>query len=254
MFEKVSPDLDFVKREVETVHFWKKHDIFEKSIKNREGARNSPSRRPAHGQRQAPHRPYRDPRHQGPHPPLPDHEGQARPRKAGWDTHGLPVELEVEKLLGLDGKEQIEQYGLEPFIASARRVSGSTRACGRISPNTVGFWADMDDPYVTYHDNYIESEWWALKQIWDKKLLYKGFKIVRTARAVELRFPHRRWRRDIRRSRSVRCGSFQGCWRGCRTSSHGPRRRGHFRSNVALCVNPEDTYCKVKAADGYTVL
>ena len=100
------------------------------------------------------------------------------PRKAGWDTHGLPVELEVEKLLGLDGKEQIEEYGLDPFISKCKESVWKYKGMWEDFSGTVGFWADMDDPYVTYHDDFIESEWWALKQIWDKNLLYKGFKIV----------------------------------------------------------------------------
>ena len=105
-------------------------------------------------------------------------KGYMVPRKAGWDTHGLPVELEVEKLLGLDGKEQIEQYGLEPFIAKCKESVWKYKGMWEDFSSTVGFWADMDNPYVTYSNNFIESEWWALKQIWDKGLLYKGFKIV----------------------------------------------------------------------------
>jgi len=105
-------------------------------------------------------------------------KGKYVPRKAGWDTHGLPVELEVEKLLGLNGKEQIEEYGMEPFIKKCKESVWKYKGMWEDFSGTVGFWADMDNPYVTYDDNFIESEWWALKQIWDKKLLYKGFKIV----------------------------------------------------------------------------
>lgn len=105
-------------------------------------------------------------------------KGKYVPRKAGWDTHGLPVEIEVEKLLGLDGKDQIENYGLEPFIKKCKESVWKYKGMWEDFSNTVGFWADMDNPYVTYDDNFIESEWWALKEIWNKGLLYKGFKIV----------------------------------------------------------------------------
>ena len=105
-------------------------------------------------------------------------KGYMVPRKAGWDTHGLPVELEVEKKLGLDGKDQIEKYGLEPFIKQCKESVWKYKGMWEDFSGTVGFWADMDNPYVTYHNSFIESEWWALKQIWDKGLLYKGFKVV----------------------------------------------------------------------------
>ena len=179
MYQKVDTNLNFVEREKEVEKFWKEHDIFEKSMKDREGCPeytfyDGPPT--ANGKPHIGHvltRVIKDmiPRYR-------TMKGYKVPRKAGWDTHGLPVELEVEKLLGLDGKDQIEEYGLEPFIDKCKESVWKYKGMWEDFSSTVGFWADMDNPYVTYDNNFIESEWWALKQIWEKGLLYKGFKIV----------------------------------------------------------------------------
>ena len=179
MYQKVDTSLNFVDREKEVCQFWKDNDIFKKSMDSRkEGETYTFYDGPptANGKPHIGHvltRVIKDmiPRYR-------TMKGCMVPRKAGWDTHGLPVELEVERLLGLDGKEQIEEYGLDPFISKCKESVWKYKGMWEDFSNTVGFWADMNDPYVTYHDDFIESEWWALKQIWDKGLLYKGFKIV----------------------------------------------------------------------------
>ena len=174
------------------------------------------------------------------------------PRKAGWDTHGLPVELEVEKKLGLDGKEQIEEYGMEPFIKQCKESVWKYKGMWEDFSSTVGFWADMEHPYVTYYDDYIESEWWALKEIWNKKLLYKGFKIVPycprcgtplSAQEVSQGYKTVKERSAVVRFKVVGEDAYFLAW----TTTPWT-----LPSNVALCVNPDETYCKVKAADGYT--
>ena len=179
-------------------------------------------------------------------------KGYMVPRKAGWDTHGLPVELEVEKKLGLDGKEQIEEYGLEPFIQQCKESVWKYKGMWEDFSATVGFWADMEHPYVTYDDDYIESEWWALKQIWDKGLLYKGFKIVPycprcgtplSAQEVAQGYKTVKERSAIVRFKVIGEDAYFLAW----TTTPWT-----LPSNVALCVNPDETYCKVKAADGYT--
>ena len=179
MYEKVSSSLNFVEREKKTEKFWAENDIFRKSIELRKDGEtytfyDGPPT--ANGKPHIGHvltRVIKDmiPRYR-------TMKGYHVLRKAGWDTHGLPVELEVEKLLGLDGKEQIEEYGLEPFIKKCKESVWKYKGMWEEFSGTVGFWADMDDPYVTYDNNFIESEWWALKKIWEKGLLYKGFKIV----------------------------------------------------------------------------
>ena len=179
VYEKVSSDMNFVDREKQVEKFWKDNDIFQKSIDNRKKGEtytfyDGPPT--ANGKPHIGHvltRVIKDmiPRYR-------TMKGYMVPRKAGWDTHGLPVELELEKELGLDGKEQIEEYGLEPFIKKCKESVWKYKGMWEDFSSTVGFWADMDNPYITYDDNFIESEWWALKQIWDKGLLYKGFKIV----------------------------------------------------------------------------
>ena len=175
------------------------------------------------------------------------------PRKAGWDTHGLPVELEVEKMLGLDGKEQIEEYGLEPFIKKCKESVWKYKGMWEDFSGTVGFWADMDNPYVTYDDNFIESEWWALKTDLGQRTCYtKALRSFLTARAVVHRFLPRKLHRVTKtvkeRSAVVRFkvvgeDAYFLAW----TTTPWT-----LPSNVALCVNPDETYCKVKAADGYT--
>ena len=253
MYDKVSTNLNFVEREKATEQFWKDNGIFEKSIKMRE---NSPSYTFYDGPPTANGKPHighvltrviKDmiPRYR-------TMKGYMVPRKAGWDTHGLPVELEVEKLLGLDGKEQIEQYGLEPFIAKCKESVWKYKGMWEDFSSTVGFWADMDNPYVTYSNNFIESEWWALKQIWDKGLLYKGFKIVPycprcgtplSSHEVAQGYKTVKERSAVVRFKMKNEDAYFLVW----TTTPWT-----LPSNVALCVNPDEDYCKVKAADGYT--
>ena len=253
MYQKVSTDLNFVDREKEVEKFWRENDIFRKSMENRkEGPTYTFYDGPptANGKPHIGHvltRVIKDmiPRYR-------TMKGYMVPRKAGWDTHGLPVELEVEKQLGLDGKEQIEEYGLDPFITKCKESVWKYKGMWEDFSATVGFWADMDDPYVTYHDDFIESEWWALKQIWDKGLLYKGFKIVpycpRCGTPLSSHEVAQRYKAVKERSAVVRFkvkgeDAYFLAW----TTTPWT-----LPSNVALCVNPDETYCKVKAADGYT--
>ena len=179
MYEKVDSSLDFVTRENEVTEFWKENDIFHKSISSREGGKefsfyDGPPT--ANGKPHIGHvltRVMKDiiPRYK-------TMKGYHVLRKAGWDTHGLPVELEVEKSLGMDGKEQIEKYGIEPFIAKCKESVWKYKGLWEKMSDMVGYWADMEHPYITYDDNYIESEWWSLKNIFDRGLIYKGYKIV----------------------------------------------------------------------------
>ena len=252
MYKKVSTDLNFVDREKEVEAFWKEHDIFRKSMENRkEGETYTFYDGPptANGKPHIGHvltRVIKDmiPRYQ-------TMKGKYVPRKAGWDTHGLPVELEVEKLLGLDGKEQIEEYGLDPFIKKCKESVWKYKGMWEDFSATVGFWADMENPYVTYDDNFIESEWWALKQIWDKGLLYKGFKIVPycprcgtplSSHEVAQGYKDVKERSAVVRFKVKDEDAYILAW----TTTPWT-----LPSNVALCVNPEETYVKVKAADGY---
>ena len=253
MYEKVSTNLNFVEREKSTEKFWKENKIFEKSMEQRKQGEtytfyDGPPT--ANGKPHIGHvltRVIKDmiPRYR-------TMKGYMVPRKAGWDTHGLPVELEVEKLLGLDGKDQIEEYGLEPFIDKCKESVWKYKGMWEDFSGTVGFWADMDNPYVTYHNEYIESEWWALKQIWDKGLLYKGFKIVPycprcgtplSAQEVAQGYKTVKERSAIVRFKVKGEDAYFLAW----TTTPWT-----LPSNVALCVNPEETYCKVKAEDGYT--
>ena len=253
MYKKVSTNLNFVEREKETAKFWKDHDIFKKSMEQREGCPtytfyDGPPT--ANGKPHIGHvltRVIKDmiPRYR-------TMKGYMVPRKAGWDTHGLPVELEVEKLLGLDGKEQIEEYGLDPFISKCKESVWKYKGMWEDFSGTVGFWADMDNPYVTYHNDFIESEWWALKTIWDKGLLYKGFKIVPycprcgtplSSHEVAQGYKAVKERSAVVRFKVVGEDAYFLAW----TTTPWT-----LPSNVALCVNPEEDYCKVKAADGYT--
>ena len=253
LYDKVSTNLNFVEREKNTQKFWKDNRIFEKSMEQREDCEtytfyDGPPT--ANGKPHIGHvltRVIKDmiPRYQ-------TMKGKMVPRKAGWDTHGLPVELEVEKLLGLDGKDQIEAYGLVPFIDKCKESVWKYKGMWEDFSGTVGFWADMDNPYVTYHDDYIESEWWALKQIWDKGLLYKGFKVVPycprcgtplSAQEVAQGYKTVKERSAIVRFKAVGEDAYFLAW----TTTPWT-----LPSNVALCVNPEETYCKVKAQDGFT--
>lgn len=253
MYNKVDTNMNFVDREKEVEKFWRENDIFKKSMENRkEGETYTFYDGPptANGKPHIGHvltRVIKDmiPRYQ-------TMKGKYVPRKAGWDTHGLPVELEVEKMLGLNGKEQIEEYGMEPFIKKCKESVWKYKGMWEDFSGTVGFWADMDNPYVTYDDNFIESEWWALKTIWDKKLLYKGFKIVPycprcgtplSSQEVAQGYKTVKERSAIVRFKVTGEDAYFLAW----TTTPWT-----LPSNVALCVNPDDTYIKVKAVDGYT--
>ena len=175
------------------------------------------------------------------------------PRKAGWDTHGLPVELEVEKMLGLDGKEQIEQYGLEPFIGHCKESVWKYKGMWEDFSATVGFWADMEHPYVTYHNDFIESEWWALKQIWEKGLLYKGFKIVpycpRCGTPLSSHEVAQGYK-DVKEKSAIAKFKVKGEDAYILAWTTTPWT---LPSNVALCVNPDETYVKVQMKEDGTV-
>ena len=252
MYKKVSTNLNFVEREKQTEKFWKDNDIFKKSMDSRkEGETYTFYDGPptANGKPHIGHvltRVIKDmiPRYQ-------TMKGHMVPRKAGWDTHGLPVELEVEKMLGLDGKDQIEEYGLVPFIDKCKESVWKYKGMWEDFSGTVGFWADMDNPYVTYDNNYIESEWWALKTIWDKGLLYKGFKIVPycprcgtplSSQEVAQGYKDVKEHSAIVRFKAKDEDAYILAW----TTTPWT-----LPSNVALCVNPNEDYAKVKAADGY---
>ena len=245
MYNKVPTDLKFVEREKEVEKFWEDAHIFEKSIKNREGCEpyvfyDGPPT--ANGKPHIGHvetRVIKDmiPRYRA-------MKGYMVPRKAGWDTHGLPVELEVEKKLGLDGKDQIEQYGLEPFIKECKESVWKYKGMWEDFSNTVGFWADMENPYVTYHNSFIESEWWALKQIWDKGLLYKGFKVVPycprcgtplSSHEVAQGYKDVKERSAIVRFKAKGEDAYFLAW----TTTPWT-----LPSNLALCVNPNEDYVK----------
>ncbi len=251
MYSKVNTDMNFVEREKEVEKFWKENDTFRKSMERRKG---SPAYTFYDGPPTANGKPHighvltrviKDmiPRYR-------TMKGYMVPRKAGWDTHGLPVELEVEKLLGLDGKEQIEEYGLDPFISKCKESVWKYKGMWEDFSGTVGFWADMADPYVTYHDDFIESEWWALKTIWDKGLLYKGFKIVPycprcgtplSSHEVAQGYKDVKERSAVVRFKVKDEDAYILAW----TTTPWT-----LPSNVALCMNPAETYVKVKAADG----
>ena len=253
MYDNISPNLNFVEQEKKIKQFWDDNKIFEKSIETK--AKGTPyvfydGPPTANGKPHIGHvltRVIKDmiPRYR-------TMKGCMVPRKAGWDTHGLPVEFEVEKLLGLDGKEQIEEYGLDPFIGHCKESVWKYKGMWEDFSKTVGFWADMDNPYVTYDNNFIESEWWALKQIFDKGLLYKGFKIVPycprcgtplSSHEVAQGYKNVKERSAVVRFKVVGEDAYFLAW----TTTPWT-----LPSNVALCVNPDETYCKVKAADGYT--
>ncbi|MBR4767785.1 MAG: class I tRNA ligase family protein, partial [Lachnospiraceae bacterium] len=251
MYKRVSTDQKFVAREAEVEAFWKEHDIFRKSLSLREGKPvymffDGPP--PANGRPHIGHvetRAIKDiiPRYH-------TMKGCLVPRKAGWDTHGLPVELEVEKEIGIEGKDEIEAYGIEPFIKKCKESVWTYKTMWEDFSGKVGFWADMDDPYVTYYDDYIESEWWALKTIWDKGLLYKGFKVVPycphcgtplSSHEVAQGYKTLKERSAVVRFKAVGEDAYFLAW----TTTPWT-----LLSNVALCVNPGETYVKVKAGDG----
>ena len=253
MYKKVNPDLNFVEREHNTLKFWKDNQIFEKSVKEREGCPtymfyDGPPT--ANGKPHIGHvltRVIKDmvPRYR-------TMKGYQVPRKAGWDTHGLPVELEVEKEIGIEGKEQIEEYGIAPFVEKCKESVWKYKSMWEDFSGIVGFWADMDHPYVTYYDDYIESEWWALKEIWKKGLLYKGFKVVPycpscgtplSSHEVAQGYKTLKERSAIVRFKVADEDAYFLAW----TTTPWT-----LPSNIALCVNPEDTYAKVRAIDGCT--
>ena len=254
MYDKVSTNLNFVEREKNIEKFWEDHQIFEKSIDSRkEGETYTFYDGPptANGKPHIGHvltRVIKDmiPRYR-------TMKGYMVPRKAGWDTHGLPVELEVEKSLGLDGKEQIEGYGLEPFIEHCKESVWKYKGMWEDFSSTVGFWADMEDPYVTYHNEYIESEWWALKKIWDRGLLYKGFKIVPycprcgtplSSHEVAQGYKDVKERSAIVKFKLKDEEGFVLAW----TTTPWT-----LPSNVGLCVNPNENYAKVAMKEDGTV-
>ena len=250
MYQKVPTNMNFVEREKNIEKFWEDNEIFKKSMEHRkEGETYTFYDGPptANGKPHIGHvltRVIKDmiPRYR-------TMKGCMVPRKAGWDTHGLPVELEVEKMLGLDGKEQIEEYGLEPFINHCKESVWKYKGMWEDFSGTVGFWADMDNPYVTYHDDFIESEWWALKQIWDKGLLYKGYKIVPycprcgtplSSHEVAQGYKDVKERSAIARFKVKGEDAYILAW----TTTPWT-----LPSNVALCVNPNETYVKVKSGE-----
>ncbi len=251
MYKKVPTDLNFVAREKEVLNFWEENGIFEKSM---EQTKQGPTYTFYDGPPTANGKPHighvltrviKDmiPRYH-------TMKGEYVPRKAGWDTHGLPVELEVEKNIGINGKEQIEAYGLEPFIKLCKESVWKYKGMWEDFSGTVGFWADMENPYVTYENDYIESEWWALKEIWNKGLLYKGFKIVpycpRCGTPLSSHEVAQGYK-DVKERSAIAKFKIKG-------------EEGHFLawtttpwtlpSNVALCVNPVEEYVKVKTEDG----
>lgn len=252
-YRKVTNDLNFVQRERETRKFWEDHHIFEKSM--------DPSKKQstftfydgpptANGKPHIGHvltRVIKDmiPRYQ-------TMKGNFVPRKAGWDTHGLPVEIGVEKKLGLDGKDQIEEYGIQPFVEQCKESVWEYKGMWEDFSGAVGFWADMDHPYITYDNNFIESEWWGLKQIWDKKLLYKGFKVVPycprcgtplSSQEVAQGYKTVRERSAVVRFKAKGEDAYFLAW----TTTPWT-----LPSNIALCVNPLEIYAKVKCVDGFT--
>ena len=256
MYDKVSTDLSFVDREKEIVEFWKDNDIFKKSIKNRDGGEiftffDGPPT--ANGKPHIGHvltRVIKDliPRYR-------TMKGYSVQRKAGWDTHGLPVELEVEKQLGISGKPQIENYGIEDFVKKCKDSVFTYQSEWEEMSDRVGFWADMENPYVTYHNDYIESVWWALKSIWDKKLLYKGHKIMpycpRCGTSLSSHEVAQGYK-DVKEASLIAKFIVKG-----KTNEYilaWTTTPWTLPSNVALCVNPHETYVKIKCGDETFIL
>ena len=254
MYNKVPANMNLVEREKNIEKFWEDEQIFKKSIDSR---KQGPTYTFYDGPPTANGKPHighvltrviKDmiPRYRA-------MKGYMVPRKAGWDTHGLPVELEVEKMLGLDGKEQIEQYGLEPFIEHCKESVWKYKGMWEKFSNTVGFWADMEHPYVTYHNSFIESEWWALKEIWNKGLLYKGFKIVpycpRCGTPLSSHEVAQGYK-DVKERSAIAKFPVKGEDAYILAWTTTPWT---LPSNVALCVNPDETYVKVKMKEDGTV-
>ena len=255
MYKKVETDLNFVEREKETAKFWKENDIFQKSIDQR---KDCPTYMFFDGPPTANGKPHighvltrviKDmiPRYHA-------MKGELVPRKAGWDTHGLPVEIEVEKIIGIEGKEAIEEYGVEPFIEKCKESVWKYEGMWREFSDIVGFWADMDHPYVTYHDDFIESEWWALKQIFDKDLLYKGYKVVPycpscgtplSSHEVAQGYKTLKEKSAVVRFKAKDGDFYYLAW----TTTPWT-----LPSNCALCVNPSETYVMVKDGEDKYIL
>ena len=255
MYKKVETDLNFVEREKETAKFWKENDIFQKSIDQR---KDCPTYMFFDGPPTANGKPHighvltrviKDmiPRYHA-------MKGELVPRKAGWDTHGLPVEIEVEKIIGIEGKEAIEEYGVEPFIEKCKESVWKYEGMWREFSEIVGFWADMDHPYVTYHDDFIESEWWALKQIFDKDLLYKGYKVVPycpscgtplSSHEVAQGYKTLKEKSAVVRFKAMDGDFYYLAW----TTTPWT-----LPSNCALCVNPSETYVMVKDGEDKYIL
>ena len=255
MYKKVETDLNFVEREKQTAQFWKDNNIFQKSIDQREGCPtymffDGPPT--ANGKPHIGHvltRVIKDmiPRYHA-------MKGELVPRKAGWDTHGLPVEIEVEKIIGIEGKEAIEEYGVEPFIEKCKESVWKYEGMWREFSDIVGFWADMDHPYVTYHDDFIESEWWALKQIFDRDLLYKGYKVVPycpscgtplSSHEVAQGYKTLKEKSAVVRFKAKDGDFYYLAW----TTTPWT-----LPSNCALCVNPGETYVMVKDGEDKYIL
>ncbi len=255
LYRKVDTNLNFASREKEVEQFWAENDIAQKAIDNRDGCEDytfydgPPT---ANGQPHIGHvltRVIKDlfPRYHS-------MKGQKVLRKAGWDTHGLPVELEVEKLIGINGKEQIEAYGMEPFIKKCRESVWKYKAMWEEFSGVVGFWADMEHPYITYENYYIESEWWALKQIWDKGLLYKGHKVVPycprcgtplSSHEVALGYKDVKERSAVVKFKVAGEDAYFLAW----TTTPWT-----LPSNLCLCVNPKVDYVKIQVGDTVYIL
>ncbi|MCD7842285.1 MAG: class I tRNA ligase family protein, partial [Lachnospiraceae bacterium] len=268
MYDKVETNRNYVESEKKIGEFWKENGTFKKSMKIREGQPtytfyDGPPT--ANGKPHIGHvltRVIKDmiPRYH-------TMKGEMVPRKAGWDTHGLPVELEVERSLGLDGKEQIEEYGMEPFIEHCKESVWKYKGMWEDFSQTVGFWADMDDPYVTYHDDFIESEWWALKEIWNKGLLYKGHKIVpycpRCGTPLSSHEVAQGYK-DVKERSAIARFKVKNPEKTCFADAAAKEAETvgdaiyilawtttpwTLPSNVALCVNPHETYVAVRYTD-----
>ena len=256
MYSKVETNMDFVSRERAVAQMWKERDIIRKSFRHRDGQErftffDGPPT--ANGKPHIGHietRVIKDliPRYQ-------TMKGKNVLRKAGWDTHGLPVELEVEKALGLDGKPQIEEYGIEPFIAECKKSVWKYLHEWEKMSEQVGYWVDMEHPYITYENSYIESEWWSLKQIHEKGLLYQGHKIVpycpRCGTALSSHEVAQGYKNVKETSAFVRfrAKGEENLYLLAWTTTPWT-----LPSNLALCVNPRDTYCRVQAEDGTYIM
>lgn len=247
MHKKVTTDLNFVEREKDTLNFWKENNIFDKMVEHRKAGDDytfydgPPT---ANGQPHIGHvltRVVKDiiPRYR-------TMKGYNVLRKAGWDTHGLPVELEVEKRLGIDGKEQIEEYGLEPFIEECKKSVWKYKGMWEDFSDRVAYWADMEDPYITYENDYIESIWWALKQIYDKGLLYKGFKVVPYCPRCGTPLSSHEVAQGYK---DVKEKSITAKFKVKGTDNEyflaWTTTPWTLPSNLALCVNPKEAYVKV---------